>query len=217
MSVEAAKPSPEAPRRGVRRTRRGTERCAQIRATAIQLFLEHGYDGVSVDEIVRTVGGSKTNVYNHFRNKEGLFAAVVKGLTEEFLASFIAMDVSALGLEEGLRKLALALLGILLDERHLALQRLIVAEAVRFPGLGRDWFESGPERSRSIIAQFIEEQQRAGGLRPSDPHQCATLFHDMVTFDLLHRAMLVDRPSDDAIRSRVEVAIEGFLHGFARR
>src|SRR3954453_1263742 len=215
MSVEPAKPSPEASRRAIRRTRRGDERCEQIRATATELFLKRGYEGVGVDEIVRTVGGSKTNVYNHFRNKEGLFAAVVKGLTEEFLASFVAIDVSALGLEEGLRKLALALLGMLLQERHLALQLLIVAEPARFPGLGRAWFESGPEQSRSTIAQFIEKQQRARALRRSDPHQCATLFHDMITFDLLHRAMLVGKPSEDEIRGRVEIAIDAFLHGFA--
>ena len=216
MSVEPAKPSPEAPRRAIRRTRRGDERCEQIRAAATELFLKHGYDGVSVDEIVRTVGGSKTNVYNYFRNKEGLFAAVVKGLTEEFLASFVAIDLSGLGLEAGLRRLAIALLDVLLQERHLASQRLLIAEAARFPALGRAWFESGPERSRSIIAQFIEQQQRAGRLRRTDPHQSATLFHDMVAFDLLYRAMLVRKPRDDEMRQRIEAAIEVFLHAFAR-
>jgi TetR/AcrR family transcriptional regulator, mexJK operon transcriptional repressor len=216
MSHGAAKPSPVAPRRVVRRTRRGDERCEQIRATATELFLQHGYDGVSLDEIVRAVGGSKTNVYSYFRNKEGLFGAIVNGLSEEFLASFIAIDVSTLGLAEGLRRLALALLDVLLQERHLAFQRLIIAEAVRFPGLGRAWFESGPERARGIIAQFIEAQQRAGRLRRGDPHERATLFHDMVTFDLLHRAMLVGKPGDDEIRHRVDAAIDAFVRGFAR-
>ena len=73
---------------------------------------------------------------------------------------------------------------------------------------------SGPERSRSIIAQFIKKQQRAGRLRRSDPHQSATLFHDMIIFDLLHRAMLGDKPSDDEIRHRVDTTIDAFLHGF---
>jgi hypothetical protein len=122
-----------------------------------------------------------------------------------------------LGVDEGLRTLAQALLGILLQDRHLAFQRLIIAETARFPALGRAWFESGPERSRSIIAQFIEKQERAGRLRRSDPHQSATLFHDMITFDLLHRAMLGDKPSDDEIRHRIDTAIDAFLQGFARK
>jgi AcrR family transcriptional regulator len=213
MSVTTATPLPDATRRAIRRTRRGDEKSEQIRATATELFLRHGYDGVSVDEIVRTVGGSKTNIYNHFHSKEGLFVAIVTTLCEEFLASFVTTDVAALGVEEGLRTLALALIRILLQDRHLAFQRLIIAETARFPALGRAWFESGPERSRSIIARFIERQQRAGRLRRGDPHQSATLFHDMITFDLLYHAMLGDKPSDDEIRQRIDSAIDVFRHG----
>jgi AcrR family transcriptional regulator len=216
MSITPATPLPDAPRRAIRRTRRGDEKSEQIRSMAAELFLRRGYDSVSVDEIVRAVGGSKTNVYNHFRNKEGLFVAIVQGLCEDLLASFVTIDVSAFSLEEGLRSLALALLDVLLEDRHLAFQRLIIAETARFPALGRTWFEHGPETSRSIIAQFIEKQQRAGRLRRSNPHQAATLFHDMITFDLLHRAMLGDKPSDDEIRHRIDTAIDAFLHGFAQ-
>jgi TetR/AcrR family transcriptional regulator, mexJK operon transcriptional repressor len=211
----SATPPPNEPRRAIRRTRRGDEKSDQIRATATELFLRHGYDGVSVDGIVRIVGGSKTNIYNHFNSKEGLFVAIVQALCEEFLSSFVTIDVSALGVEKGLRTLALALLGILLQDRHLAFQRLIIAETARFALLGRIWFDSGPERSRSIIAQFIEKQQRVGRLRRGDPHQSATLFHDMITFDLLYRAMLGDKPSDGEIRQRIDMAIDAFLHGFA--
>jgi AcrR family transcriptional regulator len=212
-----ATPLAAAPPRAIRRTRRGDARSRQIRSTATELFLKRGYDDVSVDEIVRAVGGSKTNVYTHFRNKEGLFVAIVKGLCEDLLASFVRIDVSALGVEEGLTSLALALLDILLQDRHLAFQRLIIAETARFPTLGRAWFENGPETSRRIIAQFVEKQQRAGRLRASDPHQSATLFHDMITFDLMYRAMLGDKPSDKEIRSRIDTAIDVFLHGFARK
>jgi AcrR family transcriptional regulator len=216
MSIMTATPPPDAPRRAIRRTRRGDEKSEQIRSTATELFLRRGYDGVSVDEIVRIVGGSKTNIYNYFSNKEGLFVAIGKGLCEDLLASFVTIDVSALDVEQGLRSLALALLPILLQDRHLAFQRLVIAETARFPELARAWFESGPETSRSIIARFIEKQQRAGRLRRTDPHQSATLFHDMITFDLLHRAMLGDKPSDAEIRHRIDTAIDAFLHGFAR-
>src|SRR5258708_19407346 len=133
MSVRTATPLPDAPRRAIRRTRRGDEKSEQIRSTATELFIRRGYDGVSVDAIVRAVGGSKTNIYNHFRNKEGLFVAIVKGMCEDLLASFVTIDVSALGVEEGLRSLALALLAIVLQDRHLAFHRLIISEPPPFP------------------------------------------------------------------------------------
>ncbi len=216
MSANPAMQLPDTPRRIVRRTWRGDKKSEQIRSTATELFLRDGYDSVSLDKIVRIVGGSKTNVYNHFGNKEGLFVAIVKGLCEDLLASFVTIDVSNLSVEKGLRSLALALLDILLQERHLSFQRLVIAESARFPALGRIWFESGPETSRSFIARFIEQQQRAGRLRRSDPHQSATLFHDMISFDLLHRAMVGDRPADDEVCQRIDAAIEVFLHGFGQ-
>jgi hypothetical protein len=64
-----------------------------------------------------------------------------------------------------------------------------------------------------MIAGFIEIQQRAGRLRESDPHQSATLFHDMITFDLLYRTMSGDEPCDDEIRQRIDMTIDVFLHG----
>jgi hypothetical protein len=154
--------------------------------------------------------------YGYLLIPPGLGLPAVKGLCEDLLASFVTIDVSAFSLEEGLRSLALALLDVLLEDRHLAFQRLIIAETARFPALGRAWFESGQETARSIIARFVEQQQRAGRLRRSDPHQSATLFHDMISFDLLQRAMVGDRPNDDEVRQRIEAAIEVFLHGFDR-
>jgi AcrR family transcriptional regulator len=216
MNAQAAAPRPNPPRRTIRRTRRGDEKAEQIHATATELFLRYGYDGVSVDEIVRIVGGSKSNVYNHFGGKEGLFVAIVERLTEDLVATFATIDLSNVSVEKGLRSLALTLLGILLQEKHLALHRLVIAEAARFPDLGRAWFESGPEMSRRIIARFIELQQRAGRLRRCDPHEAATLFHDMISFDLLTRAIVGDRPSDNDIRQRIEATIKAFLHGFGR-
>src|ERR1700693_6111558 len=105
MSVVATTPLPDAPRRAIRRTRRGDEKSEQIRSPATELFLRRGHDDVSVDGIVRAVGGSKTNIYNHFGNKEGLFVVIVKGLCEDLLASFVTIDISSLGVEEGLRSL----------------------------------------------------------------------------------------------------------------
>src|ERR1700739_2883357 len=111
MSTASTTPPPESLRRAIRRTRRGDEKSEQIRATATELFLRYGYDGVSVDEIVRIVGGSKSNGYNHFGGKEGLFVAIVERLTEDLVATFATIDLSNVSVEKGLRSLALTLLG----------------------------------------------------------------------------------------------------------
>lgn len=45
---------------------------------AAQLFLRQGYAYVSMDEVVRVSGVSKSNIYYHFKNKEELLQAVVQ-------------------------------------------------------------------------------------------------------------------------------------------
>src|SRR5271168_1153650 len=107
-----------------RRTRRGEVRDVQLRARASELFLEHGYDGVSVDDILREVGGSKSNVYNFYGGKDGLFVATMDAILQDLALPLKQLDLRGLSFEAGLRKFSRMLLTVLLEERHLAFQRL---------------------------------------------------------------------------------------------
>lgn len=57
-------------------TKRGHERRLALLISANDLFLEHGYDAVSLDDIVNHAGGSKASIYKYFGSKEGLFTAI---------------------------------------------------------------------------------------------------------------------------------------------
>ena len=199
-----------------RRTRRGEVRDAQLRARASELFLERGYDGVSVDDIVREVGGSKTNVYSFYGGKDGLFLAVMDTILEDLALPLKRLDLGGLPLEAGLRKFARALLAVLLEERHLAFQRLVTAEALRHPQLGLRWYRNGPELTRSVLRNFLAEHQMVGHVRQDvDLSQAAVLFHDMIVGDLLNRAMMVieggpkPREIEMTIRQAVKMATMG--------
>ncbi|MEV0842478.1 helix-turn-helix domain-containing protein [Actinocatenispora sera] len=58
------------PRSGARG---GPQTRARILAVANRLFLERGYDAVTVAEIARAAGVSSVTVFNHFPRKEDLF------------------------------------------------------------------------------------------------------------------------------------------------
>ena len=194
-------------------TRRGMERKAQILQVATELFLEHGFDGVSIDDIVLTVGGSKTNVYSHFGNKEGLFRAVIENLCELFLRNFKKINLSGKDARTGLTQLGTTLLKSLMLEKHIAFQRLVLAESGRFPGLGQTWFDDGPQQSRLRIAGFIAQCQQAGQLRNSDPKISATLFHDMLVFNPTHLSTIGRPPSTQAVHRHVRQVVELFMQG----
>ena len=51
---------------------------ASILAAGLAVFAEHGYGGANVNEIVTRAGTTKPMIYYHFRNKEGLFEAVLE-------------------------------------------------------------------------------------------------------------------------------------------
>ncbi len=111
----------------VRITRRGEAKRAAILETAAEMFLARGYDGVSVDEIVKACGGSKTNVYSYFGGKDGLFVAVVEALCDRFLEKVEKLEPSRSNTAQGLRVLARSFLESLLQDSHLAFLRLIIA------------------------------------------------------------------------------------------
>ncbi|MDH3389841.1 MAG: TetR/AcrR family transcriptional regulator, partial [Gammaproteobacteria bacterium] len=53
-----------------------------IIASALPLFLEHGFKGTSIDMVVRASSVSKPTVYNHFPDKAALMLAVLARWTE---------------------------------------------------------------------------------------------------------------------------------------
>src|SRR5688500_14843312 len=65
------------PRRGGRPTLAETSRLDQdVREAALELFLEHGYDGTSMDAIARAAGTTKASLYSRFAGKDTVFRAV---------------------------------------------------------------------------------------------------------------------------------------------
>ena len=195
--------------------KRSLEKREKLLQIAEQLFLENGYEGVSVDEVTRRAGGSKTNIYSYFGGKEGLFVAVMEHLVAGRLQQLRAIRLSDLSLEEALKKFARTFVHVILDPQAQAFYRLIVAESVRFPQVGRAWFAAGLESTYSAVETYLEAQQRSGRLKPGNPRRAA-LFLDMIIFDVYARTLLQvsPRPARAELEKLVGDAVDTFLHGY---
>ncbi|MET0281746.1 MAG: TetR/AcrR family transcriptional regulator [Steroidobacteraceae bacterium] len=197
-------------------TRRGQAAAGRIREAAARLFLARGYDAVSIDDIIELSGGSKSSVYSLFHGKEQLFVTVIGDLCDQFAQALAAVDVAHLDAAGGLRMFGRRLLEILMNERHLAFYRLALAQAGRIDGVGREWQRHGPEATCRLMAQFIAQRQGAGDLRTDfDAYAAARLFHDMIAFNLVHRAVVGDRPSPRDVRGTIAGAVDLFMRGYA--
>ncbi|MCG2620848.1 TetR/AcrR family transcriptional regulator [Arthrobacter sp. I2-34] len=78
--------APTTPPETGRRARKKQQTMERIAETARGLFLEHGFDGVTVAQIAAAADVSEQTVFNHFRTKEDL---VYRGL-EVFEAQLLA-------------------------------------------------------------------------------------------------------------------------------
>ena len=44
---------------------------------SVDLFSEHGYDGVSIRQIAREVGIKESSIYNHYPSKEAILDSIL--------------------------------------------------------------------------------------------------------------------------------------------
>lgn len=173
-------------------TRRDTSgRRAAIARAATDLFLRHGYQATSTEQVASAAAVSKQTVYNQFGDKQSLFREIILGVTataEAFAAALPeAMDgvSDPASLDPALRALARRYLTVVVTPQVLALRRLVISEASRFPELAADYYERGPARVLAALGVLFACLATRGLLRVDDPDRAAADF----AFLLLGRAL----------------------------
>jgi len=102
----------------------------------------------------------KPTVYNHFDDKEQLFAEVVQATADRIdgLVRLVGDTLSrADDVEKALTELARQFIGAIMQPQTLRLRRLVIANADRFPDVGRRWYKQGFERVLMTLAESFEE------------------------------------------------------------
>lgn len=85
----AAKAAIEADRAARRVRMSSSERREQLIEVGIKLFAEKGFEAVSVEEIAAVAKVSKPVVYEHFGNKDGLYAVIIDREVHGLLSTII--------------------------------------------------------------------------------------------------------------------------------
>ena len=120
-------------------------------------------------------------------------------------------------LEQDLRELARRLLTLVLQPRMLQLRRLVIAEARRFPELGREFYDQGPGRVITSLAERFAALARQGVLTVPDAKVAATQFNWLVMSAPLNEAMLLgkdDAPTTREINTLADKAVRTFLAAY---
>ncbi len=194
---------------------RAQEKQTAILSVASKLFLERGYDAVSLDDILEKVGGSKATLYSYYGGKEGLFAAAVQNTCKCKLASFQTLDIVNLDPKAGLTAFGKQFLRAISDPYGRSMFRAMIAEAERFPKLAAAFFEAGPEAAIRLLQLHIEHWQKSGSLGRGNAEALAIQFIGLImgNFHLKNLLGLVDKLTEQEINTWVTGGVEVFLTG----
>jgi len=199
------------------RPRKGEEtvRRDQLLDQAMQLFAEHGYGNLSLETIARTAQVSLRTIYNQFGGKSELFGAVIRRVSDEFVASLPLETGLDRPIEAVLVEFGCFYLGRITRPACTALRAQIMAEAARFPEFAAEFYRNGPERTLVRLAEFFTLQQERGFVAEMDSHFLAGQFLNAVRGERFHRQQLgLETPPTEAeTEAWVRQVVRHFLNG----
>ena len=187
----------------------------QIMDGAKTVFLSAGFDGASMNDIARAAGVSKGTLYAYFTSKDDLFEAIIraeKAQSAERLCVFRREgDVGDMLTDFGVR-----LISLMSEPSVLALARVVVAAADKFPHVGQTFYESGPLYGANRLAAELSALEAAGALKVPDPERAAWQFLDLCQSYIYKRLLFGVVQSLDAkeIEDSVKAGVEVFLRAY---
>ena len=186
-------------------------------AAATRLFLEKGWDGVSIDEISRRSGVAKRFIYARYPDKAALFIGAVERFRENLMGEIQAFGPLPEEVEAGLYAFARGLLDIALRPDSVALHRLFIAAATHFPELAKAFAERGRGHGLDEIKSVLTHYADRGALKLADPQLNAEQFFILAVGIPQRIALLIGRepPAEEERRLRAGIAL--FLDGCRAR
>jgi AcrR family transcriptional regulator len=206
----------------VGRPRRGTEleRLDVLIQSATRIFLKEGYGLASIDKIATEAGISTRTIYERFKNKADLMAAVVERLcNKDLVQMFGGNEIDDLAPAAALSFIANTIINRCRDPDSAALFRIIACEAQRFPELTAKVRRTNLGRLDHSFAMYLRRQTERGVLAVANPELTAKLFFHLISGEI-HDYLLYEPP--DAVSTvdwdrHVANAVQLFLHGAAPR
>ncbi len=175
---------------------------AAILDGARTVFLRDGFGGSSMDEVARAAGVGKQTVYRHFGSKEALF----EGLLGEMCGGvFAAPMLEARDLPGALREVGRGFVQVVTEPANLALFRIVVAEAERFPALAQRFHAAGVTAATTYIAGLLVRDADIG---QAQAEIIAATFLEMVKGPAFLRLLLgaPASPWNDSFERQIEQA-----------
>jgi AcrR family transcriptional regulator len=183
------------------------------------LFLDYGYGNLSLETIAKDARVSMRTIYSQFGGKAGLFGAVIRRCSDQFVACLSAEQAAECSTEEALLSFAKQFLYRITRPDIVRMRAVLIGESLRFPDLAAQYYEQGPQRTLGQLAKFFTRQQQTGCIVPIDPHFLASQLLSALRSERFQKLQLGLEPTPDEAeidlwaRQTVELFLYGCLRG----
>lgn len=187
-----------------RKAERGEATREQLIAVATRLFAEHGYEGTSIEAVLRDSGVSRGALYHHFRSKDALFEMVLEALEVDAASKTVAATRDAPDAMTALRQACVEWVRLATDP---VIQQIILIDGPAVLGWER-WREFEERHSFGLLREGLQDVAAEADLRP----ELVNPFAHMLVAALNEIAVMVARSEDrdEAVRTG-EAAVDELL------
>ncbi|QSQ21392.1 TetR/AcrR family transcriptional regulator [Pyxidicoccus parkwayensis] len=144
------------------------QRRQEILIAAKDVFLEDGYQVASMERLAEAAGTTKRTLYDHFGNKEGLFAASIEYGSELFVGRLPRVEDLSADTAEAIPYFIDRMAAVMNAPDAIRFQRLVIAEAERHPEFGRILNEAAFVAAEHVLRDYLKRQVEAGRLKAHD-------------------------------------------------
>jgi TetR/AcrR family transcriptional repressor of mexJK operon len=212
-SAASLRPTPGRPTRA-----QAESRHAQLLESALERFLEHGYELTTIEEIIASIGMHKSTMYGLYPDKKALFlASVQRAIARWTLPVEAFKQLETDDLEETLIAIARLRLANTVSVMGLKLQRILIAESLRFPEITQMFWEQGVESGFAYLTDLLSKRAKRGEIEVDQPELIAHGFFTL-TVGLISRMILMGTKIDQkGVEKRLCLYVKLFLDGVRPR
>ena len=186
------------------------KRKREILDTALDLFMEKGFEDVTFQKIADRCGITRTTLYIYFKNKREIFLWSIKQLTEGLEKSLLeTMKDDSLSSVEILRIVNTKIVQKCVENRRLF--SVVLTYLLQLQKTGKDPGERVRRRTirlRHLLSKIVLDGIEKGEFKDVNVKACNEMFYSLIESTVFRLAIL-DAPSVEELIPSIELVIEG--------
>jgi AcrR family transcriptional regulator len=184
-----------------------------VRKAAVDTFLEHGFNGTTMDAVARAAGVTRATLYSRYPDKSTLFVEVLRWALRQDQADTSVPPRDEDDLRGSLLAIGRSAMAKAVDPHALRLSLLLMTESPRFPHLVPKDHHLARQPQVQGVVDLLRRHRDAGAVAVDDLELAAEQFLAIVVSHPARLAAFGLRRARDVQEHYLEQAVDLFLDG----